>query len=34
MFEYFNNQAIKVVMLSQEEARRTGHNLIGSEHYC
>ena len=32
MFEYFNDKAIKSVVLAQEEARRTGHNLVGSEH--
>ena len=32
MFEYFNEKAIKSVVLSQEEARRTGYNLVGSEH--
>ncbi|MDJ0634754.1 MAG: ATP-dependent Clp protease ATP-binding subunit [Xenococcaceae cyanobacterium MO_188.B29] len=32
MFEYFNDKAIKSVVLGQEEARRTGHNLVGSEH--
>ena len=32
MFEYFNEKAIRAVMLAQEEARRTQHNLVGSEH--
>ena len=32
MFEYFNEKAIKSVVLSQEEARRSGYNLVGSEH--
>jgi len=32
MFEYFNEKAIKTVVLSQEEARRAGYNLVGSEH--
>ena len=32
MFEYFNEKAIKTLILAQEEARRTGHNLVGSEH--
>jgi len=32
MFEYFTEKAIKVVMLAQEEARRSGHNLVGTEH--
>ena len=31
MFEYFTDKAIKSIMLAQEEARRTGHNLVGSE---
>lgn len=32
MFEHFTERAIKAVMFAQEEARRTGHNLVGSEH--
>lgn len=32
MFEYFNEKAIKAVMLAQEEARRGGHNFVGTEH--
>jgi len=32
MFEHFTEKAIKTVMFAQEEARRTGHNLVGSEH--
>ncbi len=32
MFEYFNEKAIKTTILAQEEARKTGHNLVGSEH--
>lgn len=31
MFELFTEKAIKAVMLSQEEARRLGHNLVGTE---
>jgi ATP-dependent Clp protease ATP-binding subunit ClpC len=31
MFERFTEKAIKVVMLSQEEARRLGHNFVGTE---
>eukprot|EP00741_Cyanophora_paradoxa_P002939 tig00000655_g2853.t1 len=31
MFEKFTEKAIKVVMLSQEEARRLGHNFVGTE---
>ena len=28
---YYYLQAIKVVMLAQEEARRLGHNFVGTE---
>jgi ATP-dependent Clp protease ATP-binding subunit ClpA len=31
MFERFTGQAIKVIMLAQEEARRLGHNFVGTE---
>ena len=31
MFEYFSEKAIKVIMLAQEEARRLGHNFVGTE---
>ena len=31
MFEKFTEGAIKVIMLSQEEARRMGHNFVGCE---
>ncbi|KAJ4961422.1 hypothetical protein NE237_021332 [Protea cynaroides] len=31
MFERFTEKAIKVIMLAQEEARRLGHNLVGTE---
>ena len=31
MFERFTEEAIKVIMLSQEEARRLGHNFVGTE---
>ena len=31
MFEKFTEGAIKVIMLSQEEARRMGHNFVGTE---
>jgi len=31
MFERFNEKAIKVIMLAQEEARRLGHNFVGTE---
>jgi len=31
MFEYFSETAVKAIMLAQEEARRTGHNLVGTE---
>lgn len=30
MFERFTEKAIKVVMLSQDEARRLGHNFVGT----
>lgn len=32
MFERFTEKAIKVIMLAQEEARRIGHNFVGTEH--
>lgn len=32
MFEYFTDKAIKAVILAQEEARRSGYNLVGTEH--
>jgi len=32
MFEYFNEKALKVISLAQEEARRAGHNLVGTEY--
>jgi ATP-dependent Clp protease ATP-binding subunit ClpC len=32
MFEFFNEKAIKSVMLAQEEARKMGYNLVGTEH--
>ncbi|MCG6136268.1 MAG: ATP-dependent Clp protease ATP-binding subunit [Nostoc sp. LLA-1] len=31
MFEHFTSEAIKVIMLAQEEARRLGHNFVGTE---
>lgn len=31
MFEHFTERAIKSIMLAQEEARRLGHNLVGTE---
>ena len=31
MFERFTEKAIKVIMLAQEEARRLGHNIVGTE---
>jgi ATP-dependent Clp protease ATP-binding subunit ClpC len=31
MFERFTEQSIKVIMLAQEEARRLGHNFVGTE---
>lgn len=32
MFERFTDQARRVVVLAQEEARMLGHNYIGTEH--
>lgn len=31
MFERFTEKSIKVIMLAQEESRRLGHNIIGTE---
>jgi ATP-dependent Clp protease ATP-binding subunit ClpC len=31
MFERYTEKAIKVIMLAQEEARRLGHNFVGTE---
>ncbi|HEY9652150.1 MAG TPA: ATP-dependent Clp protease ATP-binding subunit [Coleofasciculaceae cyanobacterium] len=31
MFEYFTDKAVKAIMLAQEEARRMGHSLVGTE---
>lgn len=31
MFELFTQEAIKAVMMAQDEARRMGHNLVGTE---
>ena len=31
MFERFTEGAVKVIMISQEEARRMGHNFVGTE---
>jgi ATP-dependent Clp protease ATP-binding subunit ClpC len=31
MFERFTEKAIKVIMLTQEESRRLGHNFVGNE---
>ena len=31
MFERFTEGAIKVIMVGQEEARRMGHNFVGTE---
>lgn len=31
MFELFTEQSIRAIMLAQEEARRMGHNLVGTE---
>ncbi len=30
MFERFTEKSVKVVMLAQEEARRLGHNFVGT----
>src|SRR5215831_10552067 len=32
MFERFTDQARRIVILAQEEARMLGHNYIGTEH--
>ncbi len=32
MFEYFAHPALKAILLAQEEARRSGHALAGTEH--
>ena len=32
MFEKFTDKAIKVMMLTQEESRRLGHNVVSTEH--
>src|SRR5919202_5078836 len=31
MFEHFTQRAVKAIMLAQEEARRLGHDLVGTE---
>ncbi|HEY9836541.1 MAG TPA: Clp protease N-terminal domain-containing protein, partial [Vampirovibrionales bacterium] len=31
MFEYFTEKSIKAIMLAQQEARRLGHNFVGTE---
>ena len=31
MFEHFTDKSVKAIMLSQEEARRLGHNFVGTE---
>lgn len=31
MFERFTDKAVKAIMLAQEEARRLGHNFVGTE---
>nr|WRW10658.1 ATP-dependent Clp protease ATP-binding subunit clpA-like protein [Ascoseira mirabilis] len=31
MFERFTEQALQVIMMSQEESRRLGHNFVGTE---
>ncbi len=32
MFGRFTERAQRVIVLSQEEARRLGHNVVGTEH--
>ena len=32
VFERFTDRARRVMVLAQEEARRLGHNFIGTEH--
>jgi len=32
MFGRFTDRAQKVIVLAQEEARRLGHNVVGTEH--
>lgn len=32
MFHKFTEGAIKAIMLAQEEARKSGHNYVGTEH--
>ncbi|MGQ4645886.1 AAA family ATPase [Lyngbya aestuarii] len=31
MFQHFTDKAVKAIMLAQEETRRLGHNLVGTE---
>ena len=31
MFERFTERALQVIMMSQEESRRLGHNFVGTE---
>ncbi len=31
MFERFNEKAVNVIMIAQEESRRLGHNFVGTE---
>ena len=31
MFERFTEKALRVILLAQEESRRTGHNFVGTE---
>jgi len=31
MFQHFTDRAVKAIMLAQEETRRLGHNLVGTE---
>jgi ATP-dependent Clp protease ATP-binding subunit ClpA len=32
MFERFTDDAVEVILLAQDEARRLGHNFVGTEH--
>ncbi|MEM9772761.1 MAG: Clp protease N-terminal domain-containing protein, partial [Cyanobacteria bacterium P01_D01_bin.73] len=31
MFEYFTDRTIQIILFAQEESRRLGHRLVGSE---
>ena len=34
MFEKFTEKTVKVILFAQEEARRLGHNFVGTEQFC